>query len=86
MMWWYGDVGWGAWIVMTLSMAVFWALVVAAIVALFRSTRDPRPPEPTRDASAILDDRFARGEIDADEYEARRRVLDGRVSGHGAGR
>lgn len=77
MMGWYqnGD-GWGGWIVMTLAMLAFWALVVFAVLALFRT---PRSSESTttdlRDAMQILDERFSRGEIDEDEYHARRSVL-----------
>jgi uncharacterized membrane protein len=32
----------------------------------------------TPDAAAVLRERFARGEIDTDEYQRRLRVLDGR--------
>ena len=35
-----------------------------------------RPPQ-EHDAAQILDQRFARGEIDADEYQARRKLLRG---------
>lgn len=77
MMGWYHDgMGWGGWILMTLAMVAFWALVVVAVVALFRGTQ--RSGEPTvdrRDPMQVLDERFARGEIDEDEYHARRSVL-----------
>ena len=36
----------------------------------------PRAPQ-GHDAAQILDQRFARGEIDADEYQARRKLLRG---------
>lgn len=73
MMWWSDGLGWGGWILMTLSMVAFWALVVFGVIALFRSGQDGRPVRPPRerDAQQILDERFARGEIDRDEYEAR---------------
>jgi hypothetical protein len=45
--------------------------VVVALVV--RSWRPPAPPDPRR----ILAERFARGEISAEEFEERRRVLDG---------
>lgn len=37
----------------------------------------PEPPKtpPAHDAAQILDQRFARGEIDADEYQTRRKLL-----------
>ena len=73
MMGWYHDsMGWGGWLLMTLAMVAFWALVVFAVVALFRGTEprtDRRTPE------QILDERFARGEIDEVEYQARRHAL-----------
>jgi putative membrane protein len=77
MMGWYGDgVGWGGWIVMSLSMVAFWALVVFAGVALFRSTGSTGPDDRgARDAMAILDERLARGEIDSQEYQARKEAL-----------
>ena len=79
MMWWNNGMGWGGWIVMTIAMVAFWALVVLGIVAMFRglrgddgTSRERRSP---RDAEEILGERFARGEIDADEYHARQSVL-----------
>lgn len=82
MMGWYNGMGWGGWIVMSLVMLAFWALVVFAVVAVFRGVgRSSGPVEPTtrRDPLETLQERFARGEIDADEYEARAKVLrDGR--------
>jgi putative membrane protein len=78
MMGWYGDgVGWGGWIVMSLSMVAFWALVIFAGVAIFRGTGSTGPVDggAVRDPMWILDERFARGEIDAEEYQARKDVL-----------
>lgn len=79
MMGWYGDgMGWAGWLMMAVVMIAFWALVVMAGIALFRGTNrasrlDDRvaPPDPR----GVLDERFARGEIDAEEYQARRAVL-----------
>jgi putative membrane protein len=81
MMGWYGDGGWGwaGWLVMTLMMVAFWGLVVWGLVAIFRGTTrsDDRNTDGgrTRDPLEILDERFARGEIDAEEYRARQDVL-----------
>lgn len=36
MMNWYGGTGWGGWLLMTLVMLAFWALLVFAVVAIFR--------------------------------------------------
>ena len=76
---WHDGWGPGAWIAMAFVMLVFWAIVVAAIVALVRSNQGPgqghaavgRADDPAR----ILDERFARGEIDADDYKQRRDLL-----------
>ena len=80
MMGWYGDGawGWGGWLVMTLMMVAFWGLVVWGLVAIFRGTSgNTRPADrPTdRDPMQILEERFARGEIDAEEYHSRADVL-----------
>lgn len=76
MMGWYHDgMGWGGWLVMALSMAVFWALVAFAVVAIFRSSRVERTGPGKETTLDILDQRFARGEIDENEYHARADVL-----------
>lgn len=77
MMWSNYNMGWGGWIVMTLAMVAFWALVVFAVVAIFRGTQNAGPTvrNPGRDPMEILDERFARGEIDSDDYHARKDVL-----------
>ena len=82
MMGWYHDgMGWSGWIVMTLAMVAFWALVVFAVVALFRGGQRSADSTPDRgDPMKILEERFARGEIDEDEYHARSSVL--RTSAH----
>jgi putative membrane protein len=82
---WDHGYGAGGWIVMMVVMVAFWALVVFAIIAIFRSTGSgaartvqfgPETGEQRRrDARHILDDRFARGEIDEPEYQARKRTL-----------
>lgn len=76
MMGWYHDgMGWGGWILMTVAMVAFWALVVFAVLALFRTQRSGGSGSDRRDPMQILDERFARGEIDEDEYHARSSVL-----------
>ncbi|TQJ49290.1 SHOCT domain-containing protein [Phycicoccus sp. SLBN-51] len=86
MMWNYG-MGWGGWLLMTLTTVGFWALVVFGIVALFRGGRGTNPGTgqgagqgwnrgaQEDEAQHILDERFARGDIDAEEYRRRRQVL-----------
>lgn len=83
MMWPYGNLGWGEWLGMLVSMLLFWGLISVLVIVLVRTlfTRD-RPAaggrvEPPPSAEDILGQRFARGEIDADEYHARLEVLRG---------
>jgi putative membrane protein len=77
MMWWNNAMSWSGWIVMPLTMVAFWALVIVVVLAIFRGDRDNRPPRATgrRDADQILDERFARGEIDIEEYRDRQDAL-----------
>ena len=82
MMWW-SDGGWGAgaWVAMSLMMLVFWGLLAVAVYWIVRSARSQpnrvMPASPTATADQLLAERFARGEIDADEYAQRRAVLHG---------
>ena len=87
----YGDGwGWGGWLVMALMMIVFWGLLIAGVIALVHYTRGARqapgpgggPVYPPGEhgwgrgrAEEVLRERFARGEIDDDEYRRRRSVL-----------
>ena len=77
----WNDGRWGAgqWIAMGLMMLVFWSAVAAVLVALFRRTGPhsdhPDSGSPQRDAQRILSERFARGEIDEDEFVRRRDAL-----------
>src|SRR6266487_2879348 len=75
MMWFgWGSGSWVSWLVMSLMMLVFWGGLVALIVWAVRGFA--RPPESSKpDPLAILEERFARGEIDADELESRRTAL-----------
>jgi len=64
-----------------LFMAVLIVACVALVVVLVRlvSERDPRhEPHPSGRSRAreVLDERYARGEIDGTEYDERRRRLD----------
>ena len=82
MMWWYGGSGWGGWLVMGLMMVIFWGIVIFGGIALWRAVaRGDRQQPQIREMSAerLLDERFARGEIDVDEYTRRRELL---RSGH----
>jgi len=64
--------GW-AWWWMTIAMVLFWGAVAWVVVMLAR-----RPSASARrDAQDVLDERYARGEIDAEEYRTRRETLQG---------
>ena len=71
-MWWM----WGAGgIVMMLMMLVFWGLVIAGVVLgvrwLLGQSREPRGDR----ALDILRERFARGDVGKEEFEAKKRDL-----------
>lgn len=83
MVMWYGNgmSGWG-FSLMIIGMAIFWALVVAGIVALLRyagnsnATTTGATPQHVPTPQQILADRYARGEIDDEEYTRRMKTLD----------
>ena len=51
---------------------VIWGAVIAAVVLLVRRLGPSQKPE---NALSILNERFARGEIDQQEYDARKAAL-----------
>ena len=75
----YAMSGWG-WLLMTLGMLGFWALVAVLALALLRRpgppNQQPQPgQQPRPGAEDILAERLARGEIDSDEYRQRLQIL-----------
>jgi putative membrane protein len=75
---WWSD-GWmgGGMLFGGLFMLLVWGLVIAALVLLIRYLVSSEGRERSVEESPreILDRRFAKGEIDKDEYEARRKAL-----------
>lgn len=75
----------GDWVAMSLMMVAFWGLVAALVVWVVRSLSN-KPSQTGNSQSQpaspddVLADRFARGEINEDEFTSRRAVL------HGTGR
>jgi len=75
MMWWGG--GWYGMILGPLFMILVLAAVIAAVVLLVRwaGGQGRASVLPHRTPLDILNERFARGEIDKNEFEERRRVI-----------
>lgn len=75
----------GLWILMVVAMVVFWGALAWIVVTLVRHRNGPiasapvavtAPPVVGLSARTILDERFAGGDIDEEEYRRRRSVLD----------
>lgn len=77
----YGEgPGWWGYLLMTLSVILFWALIIVGIIALFRYARHgglraSAAPPPRSGPEQLLAERFARGDIDEQEYRLRLEVL-----------
>jgi putative membrane protein len=75
--WMHDGTGMGLGLLGGVTMLLFWAVLIAALVILLRWALGATGPWGGNAARAILDARFARGEIDAAEYESRKRALQG---------
>lgn len=86
MMFWYDhDVGGWGWFTMSVGMVLFWAVIIGAGVLLYRAlNRNPLDSNPVRHTDhhattgrpeQLLAERFARGEIEEDEYRQRLATL-----------
>lgn len=77
--WWIGMMGLG----MLLVLLLFLAIIIGGLYLVVRAFRvdngrgaiDRGRVTPRSNALSILEDRFARGEIDREEFEERRRTL-----------
>ncbi len=83
MMFWWGEgmTGWG-YALMSVSMVLFWGVVILGIVALVRYLARSGQSAggagtPRASAEQVLAERFARGEIDEQEYQSRLAALRG---------
>lgn len=90
-MFWYGHdpSGWG-WFTMSVGMILFWTVLIVFAVLLFRAVNRPsdggattEKAQPTTTPELLLSERFARGEIDEEEYRRRLSVLRGGSPGSG---
>ena len=75
--------GWHAWYIGPIMMIVFIGLVVASIILLVRRLGGPAHRHvlqphglPVKTPLDILKERFAKGEIDKDEFEEKRSILE----------
>lgn len=86
------DWGLGTWLGMSLMMTVLIVVVVAVVVLVVRATASqqqtssgyppttPRETSPDSEALRVLDERFARGDIDESDYVSRRHLLSGHAT------
>lgn len=73
----YHDYGWmvfgHGWIMLLWLLILL--IAIWLLVRLFSAPRDHKDPAPRSSAMDILDERFARGEIDESEYRQRKAIL-----------
>jgi putative membrane protein len=68
---------WGGWIVMVVAMTLFWAFVITGVVLAIRYVvggsghANRRQTSGAGRAEEVLAERFARGELDEDEFRRR---------------
>ena len=77
MMIWYGG-HWAFWqtSLMWIGMLLFWGLLIWAVYALVMNNTGRRPRDDDgSQARRVLDQRLARGEIDAEEYQRLRELI-----------
>lgn len=79
-MWWHGDWTWWGWLAMTGSMLLFWALLIAGVVWAIRSIQTGNTTSRV-DPRDILRERFARGEINEEDFRRAMNTL--HDAGHG---
>lgn len=77
----FNGYGWGGMGLGLFGMLLFWGLLAVGVVLVVRlllGAAERRPPERRgKSAQEILAERYARGEIDRDEFEQKRRDLAG---------
>ena len=71
----HGMYGWGGFILGPIMMILVLAAIVALVVMLVRWLGTGTRHTTRRGALDILEERFARGEIDKEEFDDRRRTL-----------
>ncbi len=81
---WFGPsmMGWGMWGFGWIFMLLFWGLVIAALIFLIKwlaglRRSHPSSAKPHDSALEILRQRYARGEIDKEEFDQKKKDLTG---------
>ncbi len=75
--WYHGDWGFAGFVGMGMMLLVWGALIWLAVWGIARFTRtEPSHAVTLESARAILDRRFASGEIDAEQYASARRAME----------
>lgn len=79
MFWTESDLSAWGWVAMVAGMAIFWGLLIAVFVVVVRGLSRPGDQAygPTPTPEQLLAERFARGEIDDEEYRRRLATLTG---------
>ncbi len=72
---WMHQTGWDGWGWMLGWHLLGWALLVVAVVAIVVAVTRTGGRDRRGDAERILAERYARGEIDTEEYRSRREAL-----------
>ena len=72
-----GGGGWMMYLWFIIPLLIFVALVIGGILVVRALWKRADNSGPKQSAVDLLRDRYARGEIDTDEFDERRRVLDG---------
>lgn len=69
--------GWGWWMLIGwIWMVVFWGLIIWAVFAIIGRLGGGKGSETNRSsAMSILEERFARGEIDREQFEEMKKTL-----------
>lgn len=70
---WHDGGGPGWWLVFPITFGLFW--IAAGVGAFLLLRRRTAPRDPRTNAESLLAERFARGDIDEDEYYARLATL-----------
>lgn len=75
MMWGYPDMGWGVWLPWLLLVLIGIGILIVVVVRYAARPGSSESAPTASDARRILQERYARGEIDTDEFTERMRTL-----------